>query len=356
MKQLRLPGTFCVGDNILEKITSYIADYGKNIIFIGGEKSLNATSEQLGKGFKGSDCTCGFVVCGRIVSKVEIERIKGLPEVEQAEVLCAVGGGSCMDITRTVANEQKKPLIMIPTTVASDAPCSFVSVYYSEDGSEVVGDKLFHKCPDMVIVDSQIISNAPARHLASGMGDAIATYYESTTCYNNPEGKKITLTAMSFGKLCKEVILRDGLDAYHAVENKIVIPQLEKVIEVNCLLSGAGGANTGCAAAHGIGDYLCVLPSGHQYMHGERVYVGLMIQLILEQYPQNELLELMKFGRSVGLPICLTDIGVEEVAEVAEKLAKGLQGDHFMENLSCDHSETMVAGAFVYAQLLADNL
>lgn len=356
MKRLRFTGSFCVGNDILKDFPSYASCYGKRMAFIGGKRSLGATRGELEKGFADSDCSCEFIECGRIASLSEIGRIAAMPEIAAAEVLCAVGGGSCMDITRTIANRQKKSLVMIPTTVASDAPCSCVSVFYAEDGSEVVGDEVYHKCPDMVLVDSKVIANAPARQLASGMADALATIYEATTNYNGPNGNGIANTAMMMSELCREIVLRDGPAAFQSVEKHIVTPQLENVIEANCFLSGTGGANTACAAAHGIGDYLCRLPGGHEFMHGERVFVGLMIQLVLEQYPEEEILGLMAFGRGVGLPVCIGDLGVKDIEATAQSMAKGLQGDHFMVNLCCDYSENILAGAIVYAQCLADRL
>ena len=43
---------------------------------------------------------------------------------------------------------------------------------YSENGQEIVGDRIFHKCPDLVYVDTTIVAQAPVRLLVSGMGDA----------------------------------------------------------------------------------------------------------------------------------------------------------------------------------------
>ena len=137
------------------------------------------------------------------------------------------------------------------------------------------------------------------------MGDGLATYYEAMTNKLNPHGTEIAKTGMLLAGLARKIILEDGLDAYEAVKTHVVTPALENVIEANCFLSGVGGANTGCAAAHGIGDFLGQIPGGHEFMHGERVYVGLMVQLILEQYPKEELVSFMKFGRKVGLPVCL---------------------------------------------------
>ena len=57
-------------------------------------------------------------------------------------------------------------------------PCTFMALTYTDDGGEIIYDTRFTKCPDLVVADSKIIANAPARLLAAGMGDAIATWYE----------------------------------------------------------------------------------------------------------------------------------------------------------------------------------
>lgn len=356
MRRLRFPGCFKLGSNILEKFESQAGCFGKKFVFIGGKRAIASAKEKLEKSFVSGECTCEFVECGKIATLAEIDRVAAISCVQEADVLCGVGGGSAMDVVRTVGNRNGQNLVMIPTTIASDAPCSSVSVFYSEDGASVVGDQLFHNSPDMVIVDSDIIAHAPVRHIAAGMGDGLATIYEATTNKLNPRGTEIAKTGMLLAGLARKIILTDGVDAYEAVKEHVVTPALENVIEANCFLSGVGGANTGCAAAHGIGDFLGQIPGGHDFMHGERVYVGLMVQLILEQYPKEECLSLMKFGRRVGLPICLGDLGVADVKETAKELAEGLVDDHFMVNLCCDHSVSRVAGAFVQAQSAADAL
>ena len=140
------------------------------------------------------------------------------------------------------------------------------------------------------------------------------------------------------------------------MESHIVTPQLENVIEANCFLSGVGGANTGNSGAHGIGDYLGKLPMGHDFMHGERVYVGLMTQMIMEQYPEKEIIEMMRFGRKVGLPLSLADMHVCDVRETAYAVAEALQGDHFIVNLCCDTSVDIMAGAIIQASTMAESI
>lgn len=82
--------------------------------------------------------------------------------VRNADIVCGVGGGGCMDIARTIGNKFDKALVMIVTTASSDAPCTFMALTYTDDGSEIIYDTRFPKCPDLVVADSKIIANAPA--------------------------------------------------------------------------------------------------------------------------------------------------------------------------------------------------
>lgn len=76
---------------------------------------------------------------------------------------------------------QKKPVIIVPTIASTDAPCSALSVIYTDEG--VFEKYLFlPSSPDMVMVDTDIVSKAPVRLLISGMGDALATYFEARAC------------------------------------------------------------------------------------------------------------------------------------------------------------------------------
>ena len=66
------------------------------------------------------------------------------------------------------------PLAVLPTSASSDAPCSGVAVIYREDGTHSHGIITDHN-PDIVMVDTKIIAQAPPRLLSAGMGDALAT-------------------------------------------------------------------------------------------------------------------------------------------------------------------------------------
>ena len=135
---------------------------------------------------------------------------------------------------------------------------------------------------------------------------------------------KGTKAAFALATLCYETLMSDGVKAKMACEEKCVTPALENIIETNILLSGLGFESGGLAAAHAIHDGLTILEGTHKYLHGEKVAFGTLAQLALENAPMDEILEVLGFCTSLGLPVCLADIGVdsitdEELRQVAEK-------------------------------------
>jgi len=111
------------------------------------------------------------------------------------------------------------------------------------------------------------------------------------------------------------------VSAKYACDKNQVTPALENIIEANILLSGLGFESGGLAAAHAIHDGLTLFEGTHKYYHGEKVAFGTIVQLVLENAPKIELEEVLNFCLSVGLPVCLSDIGIDSYTGDELKLA-----------------------------------
>ncbi|GJM76360.1 hypothetical protein HMSSN036_85760 [Paenibacillus macerans] len=110
---------------------------------------------------------------------------------------------------------------------------------------------------------------------------------------------------------------------------------LENIVETNILLSGLGFESGGLAGAHAIHDGLTILEGTHHYYHGEKVAFGTLAQLVLENASDEEMRQVLDFCLSVGLPVCLEDIGVasisdDELRQVAEKACIPEESIHSM--------------------------
>ncbi len=260
-------------------------------------------------------------------SLAEIARGKDAANKVGAAVIVGVGGGKALDAARAVAAELDLPVACCPTAASSDAPCSALSVVYSDDG--VFEKCLFYKRnPDLVLVDSSIVARAPARLLISGMGDALATYFEADACIRshkrNVAGGLSTLAAAAISKLCYETLLRDGPAAVAAARAGAVTPALERIIEANTLLSGLGFESGGLSVAHSVHNGLTAAPETHDRLHGEKVAFGTLVQLVLEGKEAAIVDEVMLFCLSIGLPLTLAELGLaglrpEKARAIAER-------------------------------------
>jgi len=114
-------------------------------------------------------------------SPAEIERVKSAARQHQARVIVGAGGGKVLDTARAAAADLDVPVVTCPTVASSDAPCSALSVLYTEEG--VFHEyRFYRKNPDLVLVDTQVVAQGPPRLLVAGMGDALATWFEARTC------------------------------------------------------------------------------------------------------------------------------------------------------------------------------
>ncbi len=115
------------------------------------------------------------------VSEAQIAVLVERATAAGATLLIGAGGGKALDTAKAAARDLGLPVIVVPTIAASDAPCSALAVIYTEDGA-VAYDTFLPSNPDLVLVDTALIARAPARFLAAGIGDALATYYEAESC------------------------------------------------------------------------------------------------------------------------------------------------------------------------------
>lgn len=259
-------------------------------------------------------------------SMTEINRVIEELKAKGGDVVVGIGGGKTHDTAKAVGYYTGHPVVIVPTIASTDAPCSALSVIYTDEG--VFEKYLFLPSnPNIVLVDTDIVSKAPARLLAAGIGDALATYFEARACAqsqaSNCVGGKPTKTALALAKLCYETRLEDGVAAYLAVQNKVCTKAVENIIEANTYLSGIGFESGGLAAAHAVHNGLTAIEATHKFYHGEKVAFGVLVQLVLENASKEEIEEVVTLCQEVGLPTTLADLDVteikpEEIMAVAE--------------------------------------
>jgi glycerol dehydrogenase len=268
-------------------------------------------------------------------SDEEIERLLGRMEGQEYHFVVGLGGGKTMDTAKAVAHKADLPVAIVPTIAATDAPCSALSVIYTPEG-EFKRYLILPVNPALVLVDTQVIAEAPVRLLVAGMGDALATWFEAESAKKkyaaNMTGDVGSLSAYALAELCYETLLEYGVAAKTACETRVAIPALEHIVEANTLLSGLGFESGGLAAAHAIHNGLTELEPTHDYYHGEKVAIGVLASLFLTDKPSEVIDEVYSFCEAVELPTTLAEIGLSDVSD--EDLMK-------VARASCAEGETI---------------
>lgn len=312
------PNKYIQGRGELANIGTYTKPLGENVFVILSKSGYQRVGALVEESFQKAGCHVQFEFFNGECSKNEIQRLKARFDELGCTVCVGIGGGKIHDTSKALAYYAQKPVVIVPTIAGTDAPCSALSVIYTDDG--VFEEYLWLPSnPNVVLVDTEVISKAPARLLVSGMGDALATYFEaqatadsnSSTC----AGGKITNAALVLSRACYDTLLADGLKAKLAVENHVCTQAVENIIEANTYLSGIGFESGGLAGAHAIHNGFTVAPATHSLYHGEKVAFGTLVQLVLQNAPMEQIEEVLDFCHSVGLPTTLAQLGITEVKE-----------------------------------------
>ncbi|MDD5628310.1 MAG: glycerol dehydrogenase [Elusimicrobia bacterium] len=357
-KVIAWPRKYVQGPGLLAEAPHYVGLLGKRPLLLWGRRSRSATHDILLPGMRAAGLDALEVLFPGECTKSEARRVAEAAAGRKADMVVGIGGGKVIDAAKAAAAGAGLPMVSIPTIASNDAPTSACTVWYDDRGA-CAGFEHWKFNPDLVLVDTAVIAQAPARFLVAGMGDALATWPEARAAQRGRSitaaGGTQTMTALAIAELCFDTLMECGLDAKRSAERREVTPALEKVVEANILLSGIGWESGGLACAHAVANALPALSETHGCLHGEKVAFGLMTQLCLEgDLRKEEVLRIAGFMVAAGLPVTLKDLGLAGVA--AERLRGFAELVAAEGSVIHSHGFRVTAGQVVEAMRQADAL
>ena len=235
----------------------------------------------------------------------------------QADGVIAFGGGKVLDAGKLLAHRCGLPCVTIPSSAATCAGWTALANVYSEAGAFIY-DVSLDRCPELLIFDHQLIATAPARTMASGIADAMAKWYEASLSSGRSQDGLVR-QAVEQARLLRDQLLLEGEDALAHPGSAAWRRVAESCGLMAGLIGGMGGVRCRTAAAHAVHNGLTQLGPCRDWLHGEKVAVGILVQLRLEEVIGGQPLaavardQLLGMYGKLGLPISLAELGLKEL-------------------------------------------
>lgn len=328
MDKTIFPG-YTVGPDAYEDIGTVCPAYGKKVAVIGGKRALAAAGDAIVASARqaGMEVT-GVFWYGGEASRENMDMLR--PQVADADMIFAVGGGKAIDTCKVLAHETNRPFFTFPTIASTCASCTSLGIVYHPDGS--LREYSFSKIPpNHIFINTEVIANAPDIYLWAGMGDTMAKHYECTISSRNDTPAHSDAMGIALSSMCAEPIIRWGEQAMadckaHRVTHELTEGILGIIISTG-FVSNFVQVDYTTGLAHAIYNGFTVLPSteANHHLHGEVVSYGILVMLTIDkQYEERD--KLYRFSRSIGLPTCLADIHArpEDLAAVTAKALAGI--------------------------------
>ncbi|MCE5192507.1 iron-containing alcohol dehydrogenase [bacterium] len=355
-RTLGAPDLYVQGPGEMGGLADHILRLGATVLVVAEEQTAGVIRGSLERAFSGSGSAIEYEQVSGMCTELEIERLGAIANACHYDVILGAGGGRALDTARAVAADCHLPLMTVPTTAASGAACSSVSVITDKNGRfREVREYAVH--PATVVVDSTFIAKESLRSLVAGMGNMIAAWLGARSHQQsdvpNLMGGKGMLSSRALAQLGYDTVLSDGVRSLVSAQNGMPTPAFEHVLEANIFCSGIAFDNGGMTAAGSIANALTLLPKARRFYSGELAAFGSIVQLILEDAPRSEMDDIMNLFLSTGLPMTLDDLGLGDASRASlEKVATAAcSPDNFMSAMPFDVSPDDVLGCMLAASV-----
>ncbi len=312
------PARVIRGSQVLAAAVDEITRLGKRPLIIGGKHSLTTTEEFLQPLTKAKALHVEQVYYSPDCSEASLLSLRNAALEHKADVIIGMGGGKALDTAKLVAYQLDLPVVTIPTSAATCAAWTALSNVYSDDGVFLY-DVGLSRCPDLLILDYDLVQTAPQRALVAGIGDALAKWYEASVSSGSSE-QSIIIAAVQQARVLRDILFQKSVAALNEPGGAAWREVVDASVLLAGVIGGLGGAQCRTVAAHAVHNGLTHISkhaTGHHSIHGEKVAFGILVQLRLEEMIQGNQLaaaarqQLLKFYLEIGLPRTLDDLGLD---------------------------------------------
>ncbi|WP_369231467.1 iron-containing alcohol dehydrogenase family protein [Streptomyces sp. R21] len=230
------------------------------------------------------------------------------------DAVVGLGGGKIIDCAKYAAARVGLPLVAVPTNLAHDGLCSPVATLDNDAGRGSYGVPN----PIAVVIDLDVIREAPVRFVRAGIGDAVSNInaIADWELSHRITGEKVDGLAAAMARQAGEAVLRHpgGIG-----DNDFLQVLAEALVLTGVAMSISGDSRPASGSCHEINHAFDLLFPKRAASHGEQCGLGAAFAMYLRG-AHEESAYMAEVLRRHGLPVLPEEIGftVDEFVQVVE--------------------------------------
>jgi glycerol-1-phosphate dehydrogenase [NAD(P)+] len=287
--------------------------------------------ERLAPALPGADW---YDVCGGTIdAAVKLaDDIRG----KRYDAVVGLGGGKIIDVAKYAAARVGLPLVAVATNLSHDGLCSPVSTLDNDNGRGSYGVPT----PIAMVIDLDVIREAPVRFVRSGIGDAISNIsaIADWELSHRVTGEKVDGLAAAMGRTAGESVLRHpgGVG-----DDEFLTVLAEALVLSGIAMSISGDSRPSSGACHEISHAFDLLYPKRAASHGEQCGLGAAFAMYLRGASEQAGL-FAEVLRRHGLPVLPQEIGfsTDEFVRAVEYAPQTRPGRFtILEHLDLNHDQ-----------------
>jgi glycerol dehydrogenase len=308
------PAVVLRGEGAWQEAMPGLQALSRRPLLLGRSSATRSLREQLSADLRRRDLAVTMAELEHDCCESDLGRISQILSSSGCDAVVAAGGGKVLDAGKLLAHRHGMACITVPTSAATCAGWTALANIYSAEGA-FEGDVALDRCPDLLVFDHALVSQAPAHTLASGIADAMAKWYEASVS-SGASRDGLVQQAVQMARVLRDQLLLEAREAMAKPGGEAWVRVAEACGLTAGLIGGIGGARCRTVAAHAVHNGLTQLAASHSRLHGEKVGFGILVQLRLEEVIGGNRLagqarrQLLPFFQDLGLPVNLEDLGL----------------------------------------------
>lgn len=202
----------------------------------------------------------------------------------QVEYVLAVGSGTLNDMAKSVSTRREIPCGVLATAASMDGYCSKGAALMR--GGFKVTDEVH--TPEDILIDLEIVRNAPRLMTASGFGDIVGKF----TCLTDWEmanivkGEPIHESSFALMEQARSACM-DAFDGLTRYEDDAVAKLMNALVTAGLSMAECGNSRPASGSEHHISHYLemdFVRRGERVPLHGLKVAIGTLVSMEIYHY------------------------------------------------------------------------